>query len=62
MGQLSLKPTFDAEDKKVYRAWLKRILVGYGVVMFCVVAIMAVQAMSDATAEFPQTTIALASP
>lgn len=62
MDQLSLRPAFDAEDKKVYRAWLKRILIGYGAVMFCVLATMTVQAMSGATAEFLQTTLALASP
>jgi hypothetical protein len=62
MDMTSKNRAFDAEDRKVYGAWLQGTLVAYGVVVFCGIAAVAVQAMTNTTAEFMTTAIALASP
>jgi hypothetical protein len=54
--------TLDAEDRKVYGTWLRNILIAYGAAVFCGIVGVAVQAMTNTTAEFLNTAIAMASP
>jgi hypothetical protein len=37
---------FDAEDRKVYSAWLRRTIVAYGAMVMFAMALVAVQAMT----------------
>jgi hypothetical protein len=61
MDTLSKSGAFDAEDRKVYSSWLQGILVAYGAVVLCGIAVIVVQVAVNA-AEFMTTPIALTSP
>jgi hypothetical protein len=61
MDTLSKSGAFDAEDQKVYSSWLQGILVAYGAVVLCGIAVIVVQVAVNA-AEFMTTPIALTSP
>jgi hypothetical protein len=39
----------DAEDRKVYAAWLRRMLVAYGATAIMILAVVAVQTATRAT-------------
>jgi hypothetical protein len=60
----SLNWAFDAEDRKVYRAWLQGAVAVYGVVALCGIAAVAFLAAANApnVAEYLTTAVALASP
>ena len=55
---------FDAEDQKVYAAWLRRTLVVYGALALFGIAVVAVQATTHAAnvAEFMADAVAQAAP
>jgi hypothetical protein len=55
---------FDAEDRKVYAAWLRSTIVAYGAVVAFGIALVAVQAMTRATstAEFAATAVTMTGP
>ncbi len=64
MDTVSFNYPFNAEDRKVYNAWLRGTLAAYGAVVLCGIALVLVQAMTQTTnvAEFMTTSVALAAP
>jgi hypothetical protein len=64
MNTLSTNCAFNAEDRKVYSAWLRATLAAYGAVVLCGIAAVAFLAIASTpnVAEFLSTAVALASP
>jgi uncharacterized membrane protein len=55
---------FDAEDRKVYSAWLRSTIVAYGAIVMLGIALVAVQATTRTadTPEFAATGITMTGP
>jgi hypothetical protein len=55
---------YDAEDRKVYVAWLQRTLIAYGAMVLFGVALVAVQATTQTTniAEFAEAAVSITGP
>jgi hypothetical protein len=64
MNTLSANCPFNAEDRRVYGAWLRGALAAYGAVVLCGVAAVAFLATANTPniAEFLTIAVALASP
>jgi hypothetical protein len=64
MYKFSVNDKFNAEDRKVYNAWLRGTVAAYAAVVLCGIALVLVQAMTQTmnVAEFMTTAVALTAP